>query len=70
MHLYETRDHGLIGFHTTVDRPNVTSSSLISINRSMNCYSPLKMIADAAPITPKKGPYTGCSASRAILTVD
>lgn len=70
MHLYEPRDHGLRSFHVTVDWPNVTSRSLTPINRSMNCYSPLKMIADAAPITPKKGPYTGFSAGRAILTVD
>lgn len=70
MHLYETRAHGLMRFHTTVDRPNVTLSSFIPINRSMNCYLPLKMIAAAAPITPKKGPYTGCASSRAILTVD
>jgi hypothetical protein len=33
-------------------------------------YSPLKTIADAAPITPKKGPYTGCCSSIAILNVE
>lgn len=28
---------------------------------------PLNMMADAAPITPKNGPYTGCSASKELI---